>query len=321
MKQKKRLKAREKGMLDSDKHPLGEISLKLDAPSTLEKISNAALLELRDEMYSTPRGRKRERPMKNPMPEPSLILDLKGGKWSNIQKPISTIIEDPFNEMSKDERVPVNPVGHTAARGLRISRPWSLNTAALKSKGHNPLINGGLPNRKQISNGTFVVNKPTYQSVASEKPEIKRASSVILDGPFAGSDKTPANTLEEHTINLKSVLPEKMMVERASTVETVLTHTGSAKPQIESIKPQTKAPGFRTGRSFRNNNSRSLISWTGKRLNRSHSNAGDKFKRGLTSTMLGSVTNRQTSRREEMVQRSRSFAGSPVSAVGENILY
>ena len=43
----------------ADKHPLGEISLKLDAPSTLEKISNTALLELRDEMYSTPRGRKR----------------------------------------------------------------------------------------------------------------------------------------------------------------------------------------------------------------------------------------------------------------------
>ena len=39
-----------------DKHPLAEVSLRLDAPATLEKLPEAKILEVTEEMYSSPRS-------------------------------------------------------------------------------------------------------------------------------------------------------------------------------------------------------------------------------------------------------------------------
>ena len=45
--------------LKTDKHPLGEISLHLDAPPNLVKINDATLLEMRKDFFKSPRGEKK----------------------------------------------------------------------------------------------------------------------------------------------------------------------------------------------------------------------------------------------------------------------
>ena len=42
----------------AEEHPLAEISMPLDAPSSMEPMTETAYLEMREDMFRTPRGKR-----------------------------------------------------------------------------------------------------------------------------------------------------------------------------------------------------------------------------------------------------------------------
>lgn len=239
--------------------------------------------------------------MSNPMPEPSLLLDFKRSKWSLVKDRISAIKEDPedpFSEIAKDEVISVGPARRIAARNNRISRQRSFVSMPSKVRAPKSLSNGGLPNRNSISTGTFVVNRERLQYSQPEKPKTEKSSSLNAAESHTETNEAHAETetdagwKDELKVSDHSKVANPPDPIKRSGSETVINKSSSIQSN-KHIKTLTK---------------HSLISWTGKRLVRSKSNAGvTRLTRGLTNTRLGSITTKKNSRNTGTVQRSQSL--------------
>ena len=260
--------------------------------------------------------------MKNPMPEPSLLLDFKHSKWSIVKDKISTIIEDPFSEISKDEVVSVKP-----SRNRRTKTFWNFGkrpfvSLSRKSTSPKQLPNAGLPNRNKVTNGTFVINRSKTQYVQTEKPKNERANSLHAEGTSFKRGEAQTQTIADYGSKEIKGLPN-IQATQILTESNIKEESGFSKdlkveksPSVSdsSNKNKTiaqKAPSFHNERGIRTNSRRSLITWTGKRLNRSQSNVGARLTRGLTSTRLGSVTKGKSNTKKEKLQRSQSVPDTP----------
>ena len=269
-----------------------------------------------------------EKPMKNPMPEPSLLLDLKQSKWSIVKERISTIAEDPFNEISKDEVVEVKPSRNRQSKNFwnfgrkrpAVSLPQKtampkpvpngvpkhkplLNGGLPKHKYvpnggppiHKPMPNGGLPSRHKTMNGTFVINRSKTTLAEREIPKIERANTNTFRGvaPISTFEEAQTQTLDKNSNNTTVVsLTTKNLTE--TTKEKIASKCDKT-TDVEMLNPNDKqtakkAETVPNKRGIRNINRHSLITWAGKRLVRSKSNISTRLTRGLTSTRVGSIT-------------------------------
>ena len=245
-----------------------------------------------------------ENPVANTMSEPSLILDLNSKHWSG--KPMSPISENPYNELSNGEIVPVKPKGNKAAMLLRNYKQRSLTSANLKFKPSKSIPNGTLPSRKSVLSATFVKNEPVVQSHVSEKPIIEMAPNVKAENIVIDARK------EE----------EKCSSSKSNKEVTEVIHSVTAKNTVlDATKEKKQVASGKINKKVRTSNTPSIRSWTGKHLTRSRSDIGAKFGRGLTSTRLGSVTKRQTSGRKGTIDRSISLQEPIVLAAGKFLIF
>ena len=288
--------------------------------------------------------------MKNPMPEPSLLLDLKQSKWSIVKERISTITEDPFNEISKDEVVAVKASRNRRTKGFwnfwkqpavsipqKSTKPKPVPNGGLlnrhkavngtqrpditlhqKSTKPQPVPNGGLPNRHKAANGTFVINRSKTTYVQTEKPKIERANTSSFNADILNvtheEAQTQALTNDSNEVSLATQNFTEINTKEHHDLQEAPKSGKTAGVNELSLndKPMAKKPpNVPNKRGIQNNNRRSLITWTGKRLVRSKSNISARLTRGLTSTRLGSITEGKSNSSKEKPQRRQSESDTP----------
>ena len=272
------------------------------------------------------------------MPEPSLLLDLKQSKWSIVKERISTIAEDPFNEISKDEVVEVQPSRNRQSKNFwnfgrrpqKTAKPNLVPNSVPKHKPllngglpkhksvtnggppiHKPMPNGGLPNRHKTMNGTFVINRSKTALAEKEVPKIERAITNSFCGvaPISTHEEAQTQTLDNNLSNTNGVsLTTKNLTE---TTKETITSKCDKTADVDMLSPNDKqtakkAETVPNKRGIRNINRHSLITWAGKRLVRSKSNISTRLTRGLTSTRVGSITEGKRNTNNGKQQRRQS---------------
>ncbi|KAL4218769.1 hypothetical protein ACF0H5_021356 [Mactra antiquata] len=284
--------AREKPILAAEEHPLGEMSIVLDAPPSLARVPNG-YIDMENEVFKTPRSLKKKGDMMNPIGETSMNLSFAGKSWSKLT-PRKSIVEapsDPFTEMDSGVVV-LSPEGSRAPHRTKTPSKHRFDG----SKTPRPLTNGSAREPLAITDG-----RDPYPPVTPDPWESKTARSERSIKSFL------ARSVYAPSVRAPSV---KAMSTKAPSVKAQSVKAPSVKAApIVKAAPSVRAPSL-SARSVKANSTKAS-SIKGQPVTDRTVAVRPKHKlaRSYTSTKIGSVTRRAApaSPRKKPMDRSKTM--------------
>ncbi|XP_053380819.1 uncharacterized protein LOC128546202 isoform X2 [Mercenaria mercenaria] len=261
-------KAREKKILITEDHPLGEMSIALDAPASMERVPEG-YIDVNNELFISPKTFKKK-DMMNPMNETSMNLNFKEKSWVGLTPRKSIVgmqsIMDPFSEMDSGVVLPISSLGSKTARSMRSpSKRKSIQYNSARTP--RPMLNGDVREPLAITDGRM----PYPVVGADDEAETK---SFKREKSFSREAMTRSKSIYAPSVQAPSV--------RAPSV-----HAPSLKA-MSVHAPSVKAPSV-AAKSTKSVNSNKALSV---RTNISRKPAVPKLTRSVSQTRLGSVTKR-----------------------------